>query len=457
MPSPSLSVPSVDDRPPSRGASVMVRSRPWRQRVGLLLLGVGAGAMALGAAAYAITRPCVVGGCNQLDRATALEGEALQRLRNEPSTANLERSWAQVAIARDLVAPIPAWSRHGAQAADQQNELTAVQDDLRDIIAALSIGWEASQLSQNPPHPLERWQQLEDLWGQAIARLEQIPEGNVAYPVALVKLNEYRDHLDAIRRRTVLEQRAEENVAAARLAAQVAGDRQTSATSLDEWQQAHASWQLAIESLMRVPGGTTGEEAAQTLLEDYTPQRDSAQRQQGREQTGALRYQLATEAADRARVAMNEKRWPQAISFWQQAIANVREVPTQSTYAENARAALESHTRSLAQTVARQEMAKMLDQTSKNLAEFCTSTTQICSHTVSESRLVVRLRADYLATVRQLDQQAAANQSVETRVQLEQHLQSTIDALKAISESSGIAIDVLDPQGQRLAQYTPGG
>ncbi|NJN62875.1 MAG: hypothetical protein HC795_16355, partial [Coleofasciculaceae cyanobacterium RL_1_1] len=158
-----------------------------------------------------------------------MEGEALQRLRNEPSTANLERSWAQIAIARDLVAPIPAWSRHGSRANDQQMELTAVQDDLRAIIAALSIGWEASQLSQNPPHPLERWQQLEELWGQAIARLEQIPESNAAYPVALVKVTEYRDHLDAIRRRTVLEQRAEENVAAARLAAQVAGDRQQSA------------------------------------------------------------------------------------------------------------------------------------------------------------------------------------------------------------------------------------
>jgi hypothetical protein len=459
MPSPSLfaSPSSVDKRPRSRGASVMVRSHFWRQRIGLLLFGVGVGAMALGAAAYAITRPCVVGGCVQMDQATALEGEALQRLRNEPSTVNLERSWDQIAIARDFVMPIPAWSRHGAQASDRQKELTAAQDDLREVIAVLSIGWEASQLSQSPPHPLERWQQLEELWGQAITQLEQIPETNVAYPVVLVKLNEYRDHLDAIRRRTVLEQRAEESVAAARLAAQVAGERQTSAVSLEELQQAHASWQLAIESLMRVPGGTTGAEAAQTLLEEYTPQRDSAQRQQDREQTGALRYRLATEAADRARVAVNEKRWEQAIGFWQQAIAHVREVPTQSTSAENARAALESHTRSLAQTIAKQEMAQMLEQTSKNLAEFCTSTTQICSYTVSESRLVVKLRADYLATVRRLDQQAAANRSVETRVQLEQHLQSTIDALKTISDSSGIAIDVLDPQGQRLAQYTPGG
>jgi len=413
--------------------------------------------MAFGAAAYAITRPCVVGGCVRLEQAEALEAEARQRLRNEPSTTNLERSWQQMALARDLLVPIPAWSRHRSQANEQLGSLTTDQDDLREMIAALSIGWEAAQLSQDPPHPLERWQQLEELWAQAIAQLEQIPESNVAYPVALVKLGEYRDHLDAVRRRTVLEQRAEENVAAARLAAQVAGDRQTSATSLDEWQQAHASWQLAIESLMRVPGGTTGSEAATTLLEDYTPQRDLAQRQQEREQTGALRFRLATEAADRARVAVNEQRWPEAIVFWQQAIANLREVPTQSTAAENARAALASHTRSLAQTMAKQDMAQLLAQTSKNLEEFCTSTTPICTYTVSESRLVVRLRADYLATVRQLDQQAAVGKSVETRVRLEQHLQSTIEALKAISESAGIAIDVVDPEGKRLAQYTPGG
>jgi len=207
---------------------------------------------------------------------------------------------------------------------------------------------------------------------------------------------------------------------------------------------------------MRVPGGTTGAQAATTLLEDYTPQRDLAHRQQGREQTGVLRFRLATEAADRARVAMNQQRWPEAIGFWQQAISQLREVPTQSTVADSARAALESHTRSLAQTVAKQEMAQLLAQTSKNLEEFCTSTTPICSYSVSESRLVVRLRSDYLAKVRELDRQAAANQSVTTRVQLEQHLQSTINALKAISDGAGIAIDVLDPAGQRLAQYTPG-
>jgi len=212
----------------------MVRSRNWRQRVGVLLVGVGLGAMAFGAAAYAITRPCVVGGCVRLDQAAALEAEARQRLRNEPSTANLERSWQQMAIARDLLMPIPAWSRHSSQAGAQLNSVAVDQDNLRDLIAALSIGWEAAQLSQNPPHPLERWQQLEDLWGQAIAQLEQIPESNVAHSVAVVKLGEYREHLDAIRRRTVLEQRAEENVAAARLAAQVAGERQKSATNLDE-------------------------------------------------------------------------------------------------------------------------------------------------------------------------------------------------------------------------------
>jgi len=411
--------------------------------------------MLLGASVYAITRPCVLGGCARLDRAASLQAEALQRLRNEPSTTNLERGWQQLAIARDLLEPVPAWSRHDGTVGDRLESLTAQQDELRATIAALSYGWEAAQLSQDPPHPLERWQEIERLWAQAIATLEAIPESNVAYPVAQAKLAEYRQHLDAIQRRTVLERRAEEDVAAARLAAEVAAARQESAANLGEWQQAHASWQLAIESLMRVPGGTTGSEAAQSLLTDYTPQRDLAHRQREREQTAALRYQRAIEAADRARTALDAKRWQESIGFWQQAIANLSEVPTQSSYADNARAALESHTRSLAQTVAAQEMALRLAQISKNLTELCRTETDICSFAVSESQIIVRLKPEYLATVRDLDRQAVANQSTDTRVRLERHLQSTIDAMKAIGDSAGIPLEVLAPDGKQLARYQP--
>ena len=181
---------SGDAATPRRGSEPRNRRRR-NSRLGLLLLAVGAGAMLLGAAVYAATRPCVLSGCvGRFDRAESLETEALQRLRNEPSTTNLERGWQQLAIAREVLEPIPAWSRHDREANERLAALTRSQDDLRATIAGLSYGWEAAQLSQEPPHPLERWQEMEALWARAIATLEGIPDSNAAYPVAQTKLVE---------------------------------------------------------------------------------------------------------------------------------------------------------------------------------------------------------------------------------------------------------------------------
>lgn len=43
------------------------------------------------------------------------------------------------------------------------------------ITAAKGFALQAAQLSRNPPHPAEQWEQIEGLWQQAIARLGEIP------------------------------------------------------------------------------------------------------------------------------------------------------------------------------------------------------------------------------------------------------------------------------------------
>ena len=49
------------------------------------------------------------------------------------------------------------------------------------IEAAKQFGWRAANASQNPPHSAAQWQEIINLWQQAIQRLQQVPVGDLAY------------------------------------------------------------------------------------------------------------------------------------------------------------------------------------------------------------------------------------------------------------------------------------
>jgi len=379
----------------------------------------------------------------------------MKTLALDPSTENLQWAWEQLQQAEQLLKPIPVWSRHHGAARAELAEIEQRQDELRSAIAALSAAWEASQLSQDPPYPLETWEQLESIWSEAIEQLNQIDGNSVVYPLAQTKLQEYQDQLVAVQRRIVLEKRGYERIAAAQVAIEQAEKQQKAAKSLEDWQQVHTSWLIAIDSLLRVPPGTLSAATAQELLEKYQPERDQAQRQREREQTAKLLYDRATESADVARKALDLKQWDTSIARWQNAIGNLRQVPVKSAYAEEARTSLTAYTKALAQTIAAQELADKTKATSEELARFCAGTPTICSYTVSPERIIVRLRREYLAQVQTLDKEVAQNPNSEVRQQLTQHLQTTIDSLETLSDNAGIPLEVVDPAGKRLGQYAP--
>ncbi|WP_414529593.1 hypothetical protein [Nodularia chucula] len=68
------------------------------------------------------------------------------------------------------------------------------------ITAAQQFSWQAAKAAQNPPHTVTEWQQIENLWLQAINRLKLIPsEDLVGYGEAQKLLAIYETNLGQIR------------------------------------------------------------------------------------------------------------------------------------------------------------------------------------------------------------------------------------------------------------------
>ncbi|KAF3890337.1 MULTISPECIES: hypothetical protein [Nostocales] len=75
------------------------------------------------------------------------------------------------------------------------------------IAAAQQFSWQAAKAGQNPPHTVIAWQQIEQMWQQAIYRLEQVPTQDLeGYAQAQKLLANYQANLSEIRVRRQAEQ-----------------------------------------------------------------------------------------------------------------------------------------------------------------------------------------------------------------------------------------------------------
>ncbi|MGD1805793.1 hypothetical protein ACP6PL_10195 [Dapis sp. BLCC M126] len=77
------------------------------------------------------------------------------------------------------------------------------------LVTAKKLATEASVIVQNPPHPLEVWQEAQAKWQEAINLLQQIPQDAFVASEAVEKLDLYRINYQAVTTR--LERQKESN------------------------------------------------------------------------------------------------------------------------------------------------------------------------------------------------------------------------------------------------------
>ncbi|HEY9750730.1 MAG TPA: hypothetical protein V6C63_18765, partial [Allocoleopsis sp.] len=87
-----------------------------RAKLPLLVAGAGVGLFALAGALYALTRPCVIGGCPAIATAQQLSQESTQILQAAKSGPEVVTAQQKLETATQSLAPIPAWSGHHGEA-----------------------------------------------------------------------------------------------------------------------------------------------------------------------------------------------------------------------------------------------------------------------------------------------------------------------------------------------------
>lgn len=143
---------------------------------------------------------------------------------------------------------------------------TSTDRTVADFQTAQVLAREAAEMSQNPPHPLSVWREIEGKWQKAVEILASIPEDSPIASQAQEKLNSYQANYSAIANRIVTEEQAAKNLEKANQLAQEAA----SLTHSQETQKtAQAKLQEAIGLLQAIPQGTFVKAQAQAKLAEY--------------------------------------------------------------------------------------------------------------------------------------------------------------------------------------------
>ncbi|MGD1860821.1 MAG: hypothetical protein ACFB0E_12720 [Leptolyngbyaceae cyanobacterium] len=369
---------------------------PWRSVLGLAAMG-----LTVGAIAYGISRPCTFGSCEQRQTASDLSQATLNELAGNPRPDEVRDAHKSLQKAIRLVSAIPPWSSHYDASQAELLRYRTQLSDLEWIIAAQESATAASEKSQNPPHPVPRWVEIHLLWQKAINHLQRVPADGPLIEFAQQKRAEYEANYDTIGERLAVEEAAEANLTEALAASELAAAQTTSATTLNDWLVAQREWNRALQAISKVPQGTLAYEEARSHLSDYRSQAIQTRTRVSFERAGERTYQDALADAAQAQAAERDNQWTQAVSFWGEAYAQMRQVPKNTLRYTAAQEQLDDYQTSLKQAQNRLKQAVALQSIDADLAELCPLDVGICTYSHSSRQIELTVREPYDSAIRQ--------------------------------------------------------
>ncbi|NJL40290.1 MAG: hypothetical protein HC899_28735 [Leptolyngbyaceae cyanobacterium SM1_4_3] len=446
----------LDSEQSTKVAPLSTSQKPV-SRLPLPMMGLmaAAGLFALAGSLYALTRPCVIGACVPLQTAQQLSQEASQLVQANSSALDVNEAYQKLAEGSYLLGTIPRWSGEYTEAQALLQVYGTQSEALGQVVAALQTANEAAHASQNPPHPLTRWEEIRAMWEEAIALLEKVSANHPIHPLAQQKLTEYQANLSMINQRIVIEQQAQDKIQLARDTARLAEAREGVAESVEGWQLAHITWQVVVNLLQEIPSGTMAYAEAEQLLAIYQPRLEEARDRRLQEEISAKAYNQALTMAEAARQLEQQNQWSQAVSQWRSALANAQQIPTGTSYHGQLQPLVNSYSTSLSEAQETLRSAVAIGNAQAQLEQTCSSSIRICTFTLSDKEIQVRITPDYDQAIEQAiaNGQAAGNPNAQAEAAA--HSNALLRALADISESTQVPIELYNADGSLFGTYVP--
>ena len=423
---------------------------PWRSVLGLTLAGVTVGAIA-----YGVTRPCTLGSCERRQTASDLSQETLTELAGTPTPDEVRDAHQDLQKAIRLVAAIPPWSSHYDAAQAELLRYRTQLSDLEWVIAGQESATQASEKSQEPPHPVPLWVEVHLLWQKAINHLQRVPADSYLADFADKKIAEYEANYAAIGQRLAIEEAAEGNLNEALEAGELAAAQTAAATTLNDWLVAKREWGRAMQAIKQIPQGTLAYEDVKLLRSDYHRQSVQTRTRVSFEQSGERAYQAALADAAQAQTAERANQWTQAVNFWSEAYAQMRQVPKNTLRYADAQGLLTGYQSSLKQAQNKLKQAVALQSIDSDLATLCPIADGICTYTYSPQQIELMLREPYDSAIRQSTSPPSTQGRLNRNDSIIAETHELVQNIMQLGNQVQLPIVIYDDSRQFIARYKP--
>ena len=445
---------SLLEEPPLETDAPM-KGRSKNTLLPLVVVGTGLSLFVFLASVFLLTRPCVVGSCPLLSEAQELSQTSLKRLQTPLSGKEVLEAQEQLMEAIRMLQTIPFWSRYHGKAQEQLKAYQAQAERVEEMVKALQTAARAAKESENPPHPVAQWSEIQGLWREAIARLEELPSNSPLQPLAQQKLKEYKQNLAAANQRLVKERQSQQRLQEAKDAALIAEARQGVAQSLEHWQLVYATWQIAMKRLKQIPQGTMAYQEVQQLSALYLPKMASARDKKTQEQFAANAYKQGIQLAQLAKNAQFDNQWSVALGHWRNALTNMNQIPKNSFYYSKAQSLAQSYSSALKQAKGKLQLAIKVQQTRNDLKQTCIAKVQVCNFGVINNIIKVRLTPTYTKLVKQTADVAKTRNDSKAQAGIVNHILTLGEALEVISDNAKMRLEVYDSDGTLIQTHVP--
>jgi hypothetical protein len=432
-----------------------VKAKSKQSVLPLAVAGAGLSLIVFSSTLYFLSRPCVMGKCEAISEAQELSQKSAETLQNPESGKAVLEAQEQLMDAIRMLESIPPWSSYHAKAQVGLKAYQAQAETVDEMVAALKTAARASYKSQDPPHPASTWIEIQGMWREAIAKLEQLSTKSNLQPLAKQKIKDYEANLAETKQRLVKERQAQGRLKEAKDAALIAEARQGVAQSLPHWQLVYATWLTALNRLKQIPQGTTAYEEAKQLSAFYQPKIASARDRKNQEQFATNAYNQGLRLAQRATNSQAINQWSVALTQWRNALTYINQVPYNTFYYGKAQALVAPYTAAVKQAQGQLQLALKLQQARSDLNQTCSGKTKVCNYVISSNAIRVQLTPTYMQMVRKTEITAKARGDSNTQKAIVNHILTLGEALEAISDNARLPLEVYTPEGNLIQQHKP--
>jgi hypothetical protein len=439
----------------TEGFSAKVRSLLADIPTPLQVVGGGVALATLFSSTYMLTRPCVIGECPALETAQQLSKVAnhlTQRVNSQPDLLAVQQRLVE---ANNSLKAIPRWSFHYQEASQLSQNLSVRSATLDQISAALEKAAAATKKGENLPHSVQKWQEIQALWQQAIATLANIPANSSLFGLAQQKLAQYQTNLQVVNQHLNLEQQASKKLLQAKNTILLAKTRQDTARSSQAWQKVKATWQSAIAILGSIPKTTTAYTEAQQLQASYRTQIEAASDRATKEQMSAKAFSQAMSKANLAQKDEQQNQISLALSNWNQALNSAKQIPGGTQYYNQSLPLIASYTSAIQQAGAKLKVANVLQLARTDLNRTCSGTIPVCKYSLNNQLIMVQLTSGYEQAVERNYISARLHTNSKTQVGVAMHYYKLKRELEAISNKANVPLQVYESDGSPLHNYKP--